>query len=61
VKIDLGGASDDRKLTGLGYFGPSDKVSDWIADRLMESPTCISLRGVDYCYALLRMRPLLNS
>jgi hypothetical protein len=26
---DLGESSDNRKLTGFGCFGPSDKVSDW--------------------------------
>jgi hypothetical protein len=28
VRLDPSGASDDRKLTGFGCFGPSDKVSD---------------------------------
>jgi hypothetical protein len=40
VRPDPGGASDDRIPTGLGYFSPSDKVSDWIASRLAEGPTC---------------------
>jgi hypothetical protein len=42
---DPGVASDDRKMTGFGYFGPSDKVSDWTADRLTEGPICIGARG----------------
>jgi hypothetical protein len=28
VRLDPGGASDDRKLTGFGCLGPSDNVSD---------------------------------
>jgi hypothetical protein len=48
VRPDPGGASDDSKLTGLGCFSPSDKVSDWIADRLAEGPTGIGAWGVDY-------------
>jgi hypothetical protein len=47
VSSDPGGASDDSKLTGFGCFGPSDKVSDWIADRLAEGPTEIVAREVD--------------
>jgi hypothetical protein len=34
MRPDPGEASDDSKVTGFGYFGPSDKVSDWIADQL---------------------------
>jgi hypothetical protein len=41
VRPDLGIASDDRKLTSFGCFGPSDKVSDGIAERLAEGPTGI--------------------
>jgi hypothetical protein len=41
MRLDPGGASDDRKLTGFGCFGPSDKVSDWIASRLVEGFTRI--------------------
>jgi hypothetical protein len=48
VTPDPGGASDDSKLTGFGCFSPSDKVSDWIADRLAEGPTGIDARGFDY-------------
>jgi hypothetical protein len=48
VILDPAGASDDRKMTGLGCFGPSDKVSAWIADRLAEGPTGIGSWGVDY-------------
>jgi hypothetical protein len=48
MRIDPGGASDDRKLTGFGCFGPSDKVSYWITDRLAEGPTGIATWGVDY-------------
>jgi hypothetical protein len=39
VRLDSGGASDDHKLTGFRSFGPSDKVSDSIADRLAEGLT----------------------
>jgi hypothetical protein len=46
MRLDPGGASDDRKLTGFGYVGPSDKVSDWIASRLADGPTGIAARGV---------------
>jgi hypothetical protein len=48
MRIDPGGVSDDRKLTGFGCSGPSDKVSDWIASRLAEGPTGIFAWGVDY-------------
>jgi hypothetical protein len=41
MRLDPGGASDDRKLTGFGCFGPSDKVSDWIDSRLAEGFTRI--------------------
>jgi hypothetical protein len=30
---------DDRKLTGLDDFGPSDQVIDLMGDRLAEGPT----------------------
>jgi hypothetical protein len=48
VRPDPGEAFDDSKLTGFGWFSPSDKVSDWIADRLAEGPTGIGACGVDY-------------
>jgi hypothetical protein len=48
MRLDPGGASDDSKLTGIGCFGPSDKASDWIADRLAEVATGIVTWGVDY-------------
>jgi hypothetical protein len=48
VRPNPGGASDDIKLTGFGCFSPSDKASDWIADRLAEGPTGIGAWGVDY-------------
>jgi hypothetical protein len=48
VRLDPGGASDDRKLTGFGCLGPSDKVSDWIACQLAEGSTGIVAWGVDY-------------
>jgi hypothetical protein len=38
VRSDLGGLSDYSKMSGFGSFGPSDKASDWIADRLAEDP-----------------------
>jgi hypothetical protein len=41
VRPDPGGASNDSKRTGFGCFGSSDKVSDWIADPLVEGPTGI--------------------
>jgi hypothetical protein len=47
VEPGPGGASDDSKLTAFGYFGQSDKESDWIADRLAGSPTGIAGWGVD--------------
>jgi hypothetical protein len=43
-----GGTPDDRKLTGFGCFGPSDKVSDWISGRMAEGPTGIKAWAVDY-------------
>jgi hypothetical protein len=48
VRPDPGGASDNSKQTGFGSFSPSDKVSDWISDRLVEGPTDIAAWGVDY-------------
>jgi hypothetical protein len=48
VRLDSGGASDDHKLTGFRSFGPSDKVSDSIADRLAEGLTSNVAWGVDY-------------
>jgi hypothetical protein len=48
MRPDPGGASDERKLAGFGCFGPSNKVSDWIASRLAEGPTGIVAWGVDY-------------
>jgi hypothetical protein len=41
VRLDPGGAFEDSKLTGFGCFSPSDKSSDWMADRLAEIPTGI--------------------
>jgi hypothetical protein len=35
VRPDPGGVFDDSKLTAFGYVSPSDKLSDWIADRLV--------------------------
>jgi hypothetical protein len=34
MRLDPGGDFDDRKLAGLGWFGTSEKLFDWIADRL---------------------------
>jgi hypothetical protein len=48
MRLNPGGAPDDRKLTGFGCFSPSSKVSDWIADRLAEGSTGIGAWGVDY-------------
>jgi hypothetical protein len=48
MSLASGGASDDSKLTGFGCFGPSDKVSDWIADQVAEGPTGIDPWEVDY-------------
>jgi hypothetical protein len=48
MRLDPGGATDDCKLTRFGCFSPSDKVSDWIADRLAEGPTGIVAWEVDY-------------
>jgi hypothetical protein len=45
VRLDSGEALDDRKLTGFECSGPSDKVSDWIADRLAEDLTGIVAWG----------------
>jgi hypothetical protein len=45
MRHDPGEASDDCKLTGIGCFGSSDKVSDWIASRLAEGPTGIVAWG----------------
>jgi hypothetical protein len=38
VSPDPGGTFDDNKMTGFGCFSPSDKVSDWIADRAGGGP-----------------------
>jgi hypothetical protein len=38
---------DDSKLTGFGCFSPSDKASDWIADRPAEGPPGIVAWGVE--------------
>jgi hypothetical protein len=48
VKPDPSGACNDCKLTGFGGFSPSDKASDWIANRLADGPTGIGAWGVDY-------------
>jgi hypothetical protein len=45
VKPDPCGASDDSKHTGFGCFSLSDKVSDWMADRLTKGPTGIAAWG----------------
>jgi hypothetical protein len=45
MRLDPGRASDDRKQTGFGCLDPSDKVSDWIVDRLAEGPTGIVAWG----------------
>jgi hypothetical protein len=47
VRPDPGSAFLDSKLTGFGCFSPSDKVSDWIADRLAGGPTGIGACGVE--------------
>jgi hypothetical protein len=41
MRLDPSGSSDGRKLTGFGCFGPSDKRTDWIINRLAEGPTGI--------------------
>jgi hypothetical protein len=56
VRLDPDGVSDDSKLTGFGCFGPSDKVSDWITDRLAEFPTGIGAWGVDYSAVMSSLR-----
>jgi hypothetical protein len=49
MRLDPGGAFDYSKLTGFWMFSPSDKASDWIADRLAEGPTGIVAPSVvDY-------------
>jgi hypothetical protein len=45
VRPDHGGTPDDRKLTGLDDFGPSDQVFDWMADRLADGPTRLVVWG----------------
>jgi hypothetical protein len=45
MRLDPGGAPDDLKLIGFGYFGPNGKVSDWIADGLAEVPIGIGMGG----------------
>jgi hypothetical protein len=47
VRPGPGGSSDDGKMASFGCFGPSDKVSDWTADRLTEGPIGIGASGVD--------------
>jgi hypothetical protein len=42
---DPGGVFDDSKLTSFGCFSPSDKASDWIANRLAKGPTGIGAWG----------------
>jgi hypothetical protein len=56
VRLDPGGAFDDSKLTAFGCSSPSDKASDWIADRLAEGPTGIGSWGVDYSALVLLSR-----
>jgi hypothetical protein len=51
MRLNPGGASDDRKLTG-----PSDQVFDWMADRLAEGPTGIVSWGVDYSAVVTSLR-----
>jgi hypothetical protein len=46
VRPDPDGASDVSKLTDFGCLSQSDKVSDWIADRLAEGLTTICACGV---------------
>jgi hypothetical protein len=48
MRTDPNETPDDTKLTGLGCLSPSDKISDWIADRLAEGPTGIATWGVVY-------------
>jgi hypothetical protein len=48
MRLDPGGASDDRKLTGFLCFSPSDKIFDGIAVRLAEDSTGIGAWGVGY-------------
>jgi hypothetical protein len=45
MRLYPSGASDDRKLTGFGWFGPSDKMSGRIASRLAGGPTGIVAWG----------------
>jgi hypothetical protein len=56
VRTDPIGTSDDSKLTGFGRFGPSDKVFDWMPDRLAEGPTCLVALRVDYPASVLSPR-----
>jgi hypothetical protein len=56
VRPDPGGESDDSKMTGFGCFGPSDKASDWIADRLVEGSTGIVAWGVNYSVLVSSLR-----
>jgi hypothetical protein len=39
VRPDHDETPDDRKLTGLDDFGPSDQVFDLMVDRLADGPT----------------------
>jgi hypothetical protein len=48
VRPDPGGASDDNKLIGFGCFGPSGKISDWMADLLAEGLTGLVAWEVNY-------------
>jgi hypothetical protein len=48
--------SDDRNLTDFRCFSPRDKVSDWIADRLVEGPTGNGALGVYYSALVLLLR-----
>jgi hypothetical protein len=56
VTPDPGRTSDDSRLSDFGCFSPSDKVSDWIADRQAEGPTSIGAWGVDYSASVLSNR-----
>jgi hypothetical protein len=56
MQPDPGGASDDSKLTGFGYFSPSDKVSDWITSRLAEGPYRHCRMGFDNSALVLSLR-----
>jgi hypothetical protein len=60
VRPDPHGAFVDSKINGFGCFSPSDKASDWIADRLAEGHTGIGAWDVDFPFRVVTALALCN-